>query len=222
MKEVKHVGEVFNKAKLDYIEFIPTIPSNDVVICLHGQGERAVKVVSGRTVAVTDGSKLDLVKKLGYPKHATAGFEFPFNIIAPQCGVSYSGMLKFLLLWAKAKYPNGKIFVTGLSLGGIATYGLLKSPGIQYVTSMAPVCGKAGIVGVELCAKIPMQAWHGTKDTTVSYTADCNFIKAYNTCFCDCTIELVSLVGVAHNAWDQAYSVTPGKDKLLQWFISKK
>lgn len=218
MKEIKHVGEKFNKAKIDYIEFIPQIPSNDVVICLHGITERAVIEVAGKLVQVTDGSRLDLVKSHGYPMQASKGFEFPFNIVAPQCGVSYSTMLKFLLLWAKAKYPNGKIIVTGLSLGGMATYDILKCAGSQYITAVAPVCGKSNPVTANLCVDVPIQSWHGDKDVTVKYTLDCKFIKAYNDCHVN-KIELVTLPGIQHDAWDSAYNVSPGKDKLLQWIL---
>lgn len=219
-----HINEITSvngsNVKMTYKLYRPTVPSDNYVFCLHGMGERAVKYVNGVLVNVTDGSLIARVEKHGYPKHAKNGFEFPFNIIAPQCGVSYSTMKKVILPWIVTKFSPSKIIGTGLSLGGITVYELLANPNAQLLTAFAPVCGKGNAARASLCVDLPGQAWHGDKDTTVKYAYDVSFIKNYNASHTN-QIELITLAGVGHNAWDKAYSVTTGLDTLLQWIIAK-
>lgn len=186
--------------------------SKNCVLCFHGYGE----------LGPVEGTTLDLVERHGYPKHAKAGFEFPFNLIAIQAQPTskYSQIRKFFPAYIKLKYGFENIFATGLSLGGFCTFDIALFDSLKIVSAIAPVCGGISKNLASTYPSIHGWAFHGDKDTTVQYSQSKNFVDEYNkTHLPDFAYTLYP--GVGHDAWNKAYSVTPGQDELLQWFIQK-
>lgn len=204
-----HIKEVFCGQTFTYRKWMAVVPTNNYLICEPGIGE----------LGPLDGSELDELQRHGYPMHAAQGFEFPFNIISIQVSASFSLFKKFVLQWAKLRLKADVIGMTGLSLGGIATYEQWHEDVDELLDFVAPVCGKLSPDYASQMRSIPCSSWHGELDTTVSYETDRKFVEAYNA-INEQKIDWNPLAGVAHNAWDTAYSVTPGKDKLLQWIIA--
>lgn len=192
----------------------PVIPSNDYLICLHGIGE----------CGPADGSELNLVARHGYPKHAQAGFEFPFNIVAPQVVSSYSALRKFFAAFVKLRFKADTIIVTGLSMGGFATFDMKYFDNINIIHAIAPVCGGASPV---IAAEYPETigwVFHGEADTTVRYARSKTFVDAYNETH-ETKMQYTLYPGVAHNAWDKAYRILPTNEEvnaneLLLWITS--
>lgn len=220
MKITSHIAENAFGNALTYRMYESTNGSKNILLFLHGMGERGP----------IDGSKLDLLDRpitntdgsVRNPPNtllnlAVKGAEFPFSIVAPQVEVSYSQLKKFILPYLHLKYKTCKIIVTGLSLGGMATYELALMDEFKLIDSIAPVCGRADI---RLASQYPeMDAWafHGDKDTTVPYSQDKSFIDEYNKTHTK-QIKLTTLAGVAHNAWDYAYKSDSG---LYQWLLER-
>lgn len=211
MEESVHINEQAFGQPVTYKLYKASVPSNYYLIFLHGTGEKGP----------LDGSLIDLVDKLGYPKYAKAGFEFPFNLVVPQSAGEHRNLMKFFPAYIKLKYNAQAIAVTGLSMGGYNTYDAKLYDNMDIICAIAPVCGAGRLTEV---AKYPnINAWHfhGDKDPTVSYKTAKAFIDAFNTANDGPDIRFTLYPGVAHNAWDKAYSVTPGQDELLQWIIKQ-
>jgi hypothetical protein len=202
--------------------YAPEVPSKFGTIVLHGIGE----------VGPADGSKMSLIEKWGWPKVAKGirpgettsrgSFEFPFHIWAIQDD-NYYDSKKFLPLWVKNFLKLDVIACTGLSLGGIGTLQMTYWDSLNMVLDfIAPVCGNDNIAIAPQVRDIDGYAWHGDKDATVRYDLAMNYYRAYNsTPNRKGHIDIEILPGVGHEAWLQAYDVTPGKDKLLQWYLKK-
>lgn len=204
MKITDHVKENAFGYQLNYRMYEPENGSKNFLIFLHGIGER--------------GSDLNKVEVYGYTKFARQGREFPFNIIAPQVPTdgSYSQMKKYLIQYVKLKYGANKIIVTGLSMGGIATYEIVLQDTLHLIDAIAPICGRLSTTFAVDYPEIDGWAWHGDKDTTVPLSYDKAFIDAYNVSHTK-QIKLTILPGVTHNSWDRAY----GSDELYRWFLEK-
>lgn len=208
MKITSHIQENAFGYLVNYKMYTSDTPNKNYLIFLHGKGE----------LGPADGSQLNKVEIHGYPKHAKNGFEFPFNIIAVQAEKGYATIRRFLPAYIKLKYNADVIIVTGLSLGGFGTFDMKFYDYLDLVYAIAPVCGGASTSIAESYPEVKGWAFHGEKDSTVRYTQSKNFVDAYNKTHTN-QIKYTLYENVSHNAWDKAYSVTPGQDELLQWFI---
>lgn len=215
--------DVFKRNTIHYVEF-GNPDSKDVVLFLHGMGERAYKREGGRDRPINDGSMLSRVVKLGWPKEADNGFKFPFNLLVPQVTISYSLQLKFFSEWAKTKYPTGKLWIAGISLGGAATQSALKSPGKELIDGIISCCGKTSTLKLEETKAVKGQAYHGTADKEVPYSVDLKFVNAYNEYHSKNNtgghIEFIPIHGAGHDIWNKVFSVKPGEDQALQFVVN--
>ena len=111
-----------------------------------------------------------------------------------------------LLKEIQATYPcdGNRLYVTGISMGGYATWDLLERHGSIFAAG-APICGGGNDGNGAAFKDIPIRIYHGTADPTVSFNASqrmYNAIKAVG----GTKVELFALEGVEHNAWDYAYA----------------
>jgi predicted peptidase len=180
-----------------------------LVLFGHGKGE----------IGPADGSALGKVEVNGWPRAAAGGFEFPFNILAYQYQNAFQ-LQKVLPAWAKMKYGK-RVIATGLSQGGITTYGMAYYDDLLVLDAIAPVCGMQNIATARSMRDIQGQAWHGDRDVTVPFHSDESFCREYNTSHTVGHIEFRPVAGVGHNVWDIAYDTRPGKDDLLQWVVKQ-
>lgn len=203
-----HIQENAFGYLVNYKLYQPIIPSKNYLICLHGQKE----------VGPVDGSLLDKVEVHGFPKHAKNGFEFPFNIIAPQVVVGYHYLIKFLPCYIKLKYKPDVLNVTGLSMGGFGTFAMRRLDYFNLIYAIAVVCGGESIIHASSYPETKGWVAHGDKDTIVKYDRSKNFVLKYNETH-NQQMSYTLYPNVGHDAWNKAYSVTPGENELLQWFI---
>ena len=209
-----------------------------------------------------DGSELAKVKVHGPPMliqanadmcFATVSGEQCFIVVSPQNGRSWwdgndtAGMLAHAL--KTYSVDTHRVYVTGLSMGGGATWNLAAStePNVapaRYwaakIAAAAPITGASdskyfhtgicqGIVGQHL----PIWAFHGDADTTVLPPVSHAWVDKING---DSTADgyscasvgnprarLTMYPGVGHNSWtstyDPTHEVEPGKN-LYQWLLS--
>lgn len=113
---------------------------------------------------------------------------------------------------------SDRIYVTGLSMGGYATWDLLANYGHLFAAGM-PVCGGNNQIGNGAAMKdIPLKIYHSRDDDTLpfSYSEDTyNAIVAAG----GKMAEFIVLDGYKHNAWDYAYA---DRDAFSWLYAQKK
>lgn len=201
---------------IGYLEYLPKdYASNSnkypVVIFLHGIGERGANSTNPATLETSIAS----ITKLGPPKHAKAGADFPFIMISPQLKNNYGNWplsyIMEVINHAKTylRIDEKRIHITGLSLGGGGAWSIAQdSP--QLFASLSPICGgynstaKAPNIAKE---NIPVWAFHGDADPTVGLSKSVNMVNAINNSSPTPNPRALMTIypGVKHNAWDKAY-----------------
>ncbi len=210
-----------------YYEYLPPDYNSNtnkypVVFFFHGLGER------GDTEA-----DLPAVAKNGPPKHVKNGYKFPFILISPQLKKNKTGWpnsyMDQVIEHCKTylRIDLSRLYITGLSLGGGGSWGYTQDAVLgQKVAATAIVCGSSNNTG-KACSfgltNLPVWAFHGDADGTVSVNKSINMVKAINNCVPapNPLAKLTIYPGVGHNSWDRAYLTdnslhTPN---LYQWLL---
>lgn len=211
-----------------------------------------------------DGSTLAKVKRHGPPKLIAGDHDMCFDtpagrecfiVVSPQNSRGWwtlddtAGMVKHAL--TSYRVDPKRVYVTGLSMGGGATWGLATateagtSPAAWWaakIAAAAPICGAAdsrvshggicnGIVG----SRLPVWAFHGDQDPTVSASLSRAWVDKINgqssdhgyVCaqVGDPAAKLTLYAGVQHDSWTRTYDpaceVEPGRN-LYQWLLSHR
>lgn len=177
-----------------------------VFFWLHGAGERGDNNTSHITV-------------LSKAFDAAGDYLNNAIIIAPQCPsggwwnidedgfeTGWLGAALHLLYQIESEYScdKNRIYVSGLSMGGYATWSLLERYGDIFAAG-APICGWGNPYAADELSKIPIWIYHGNYDRTVSYSASEEMYSAIKNTGGN-MIHFTTLYGVAHNAWDYALS----------------
>lgn len=196
-----------------YYEWLPPgydpAKEYDVLIFSHGQGE------------LGSGSATDLPKILvaGVPKFLKNGTVVDSNLVVimpqyRQCeceGNNIPLIIDYVLARYRAK--GGKVFLSGLSLGGDPTWwGAIKSP--AKVHAIIPMAGLSPMAQGNTAAialgkiiadnKIPVLAFHNTKDGTVSSAQTVNSVSSINKN--DPAVPPIAIypVSSSHDVWSYA------------------
>lgn len=199
---------------LHYLNYTPANADREeklpLLIFMHGYGERGP----------ADGSLVDNVAKHGYFKHIANGEEFPFMMVAPQCPdtnfwLAYIESLgKFLdHVIAENNVDTDRIYLTGLSMGGTATWTWAMSEPERFA-AIAPVCGEGITWHAKRIAALPIKAFHGDIDDVVTPHESLEMVSRINKAGGNASLTLFS--GVKHNAWDYAYN-----RELIEWFAQQ-
>ena len=128
-----------------------------LLIFLHGGGEL--------------GDDLEKVKTNGPPKLVEQGKKFPFILVSPQATIWFQWepeVLTRLLagLHQKLRIDRDRVYLTGLSLGGDATWKFaLKHP--QLFAAIAPICAEGDTSEIWKLRNVGVWAVHGAKDDIV-------------------------------------------------------
>ena len=201
-------GEEVQEATLRYWLYLPAdYDGKDafpLVVFLHGAGER--------------GDDLELVKKWGPPKLVSDGKEFPFVLVSPQCprggrwDVDQIARLTDHIA-GTFKIEKRRMYITGLSMGGYGTWGLLaKHP--KLFAAAAPICGGGDPESAAHMVHVPIWAFHGDKDTTVPLQRSQDMVDAVNKA--GGKAKLTVYPGVGHNSWSETYD----NPEVYKWLLS--
>lgn len=206
-----------------------------LMIFLHGAGEKAYMAV--------DLSNINAVKTHGPPKLIEAGMDFPFIVISPQCpfsdwetvtidnyatSVSRPGeFVDEILEKIKTLYrvDTDKIYLTGLSMGGAATWSYISLHGDK-IAAAIPVSGwmddPTNICGI---GKNKVGVWTFNNDQDPKSLATPNIVHGVNTCD-PAPVELArstEYVSKLHDAWTITYNNTgPGiaPENIYTWLMN--
>lgn len=181
-----------------YLIFIPAIKSKPsagqpLLIFLHGSGER--------------GSDIEKVKIHGPPKIAETQPEFPFITVSPLLEADGDwDVAKLDILLAdvrrKTKIDPARIYLTGLSRGGHATWRWATARPALFA-AIAPVAGKGDITAACALKSIPVWAFHGDKDSVVAPSGSSDMVTAVNKCGGNARLTLYADTG--HDSWTRTY-----------------
>ena len=217
-KEVKDLGKVVppDSSEVEPLYYWLFLPSSDsaksengypLLLFLHGAGER--------------GSNPEAVKVHGPPKlvETEQGASWPFITVSPQCpdGKYWSpGQLIALIdkIASEQNVDRDRIYVTGLSMGGFATWMILSEIGDR-IAAAAPICGGFYPDQVAGLTEIPIWIFHGDSDSVVPVRRSQEMFDA----LIDAGSEKVKLTlypGVDHNSWTATYD----NPELYRWFLS--
>lgn len=209
--------EIYDPSTLNYLFFMPretTAVINGkfpLIISLHGIGEL--------------GPDLWKVKREGLPKILDGKNTFPFIVVSPQCPSStewyYNGGIQQkvdkLIDSLIARYPvdTNRIYLTGLSMGGIGTLDLA----IRYPKRFAALIPIAFRIedGWNLCAikDIPMWAFHGEKDDIIPFSKAQTVINILTVC--GASPIFTSYSDLYHDAWTRTYN----NSAIYDWLLTK-
>lgn len=179
-----------------------------LLIFLHGYGERGNSqttpadlnkvLINGPTKMIKDGTWT--------PAHEMI-------VAAPQCHGDWwnrDQVKQFVEYLMKTyKVDEKRIYLTGLSMGGYATFDLLCSFGENaHIAAAVPICGSGILseVGNQNIAKVPLWVFHGAADGTVSNEYSKAIVPAINSLSPKVPAKLTIFPGIGHDSWTMTYS----------------
>ncbi len=202
-----------------YLVFMPKGYAADatqqwpLVIFLHGSGER--------------GSDIEIVKKNGPPKIIAQHAGSPFILVSPQLETGVDGSrwdtakLDALLADLRQKYriDSSRIYLTGLSLGGYATWDwALKRPDL--FAAIVPVAANSENKAADPCVlrDMPIWAFHGDQDDVVDPLQGFAIVKAVDACKGSVRPKMTVYPQTTHGSWEPAYD-DPG---MWRWLLEQR
>lgn len=111
---------------------------------------------------------------------------------------------------------NKKIYVGGLSMGGMGTFELLwRKP--NFFAAAFPICGGGNPSTVSLYGKnFPVWIFHGDKDQVVDVNDSRKMVAALKVA--EAKAKYTEYPGVKHDSWKKAFQ----EPQLLPWLFSQK
>ena len=236
----KFQTQLTKKVDLGYLLYLP--PGYDakaakkwpLILFLHGAGER--------------GTNLPLVSMHGPPKLVKKNPPVPKNetdaaradretgtkllrenfiVVSPQCAVGErwdSDALLALLdsVIASQKVDAGRVYLTGLSMGGYGSWALLGHAPERFA-AVAPICGGGNSIGILLPGSgkaaalktLPVWAFHGAKDPVVVLAESERMVTAVKKAGAK-DVQLTVYPEAQHDSWTATYN----NPKLYEWFLS--
>jgi len=199
--------EITMTARYKYLLSLP--PDYDkqekwpLVLFLHGSGEC--------------GEDVQVVKKNGPPKVADDK-PFPFILVSPQSPDHFWHIpsLKALVddVIANNKVDPDRVYVTGLSLGGGATWHLTAAYP-ELFAAAAPVCGwDPKPATAPKIKNIPFWVFHGDADKAVPLKHSQRMVDALKPLGAE--VKFTVYPGVGHDCWTKAYE----EPELWTWLLS--
>jgi len=202
--------DVTIRVAMGYLLYLPkdydTKESWPLVLFLHGSGER--------------GDDLELVKKHGPPKLIGEGKGFPFIVVSPQCPKSQSWEpleLTALLdeVTRTQKVDQDRIYVTGLSMGGFATWELAALTPNRFA-AIAPIGGGGEPYWTRRFKHLPTWAFHGARDTGVPVERTQEMVDALTKN--GGTPKLTIYPEAEHDSWTETYN----NAEFYEWLLAQK
>lgn len=199
--------------ELPYLLFLPQGYSAQasqrypLLIFLHGSGEA--------------GTDLEKVKIHGPPKLVAQRPDFPFIVASPQIPDAETGFdpvqLDALLdeLLERLPIDPDRVYLTGLSLGGEATYAWAALRPERFA-AIAPVSGNWTPEVACRLKNVPVWAFHGAHDDVVPLEGDRAMVNEINACGGHARLTVYPDAG--HDAWTATYA----SDELYSWLLSQR
>ena len=180
-----------------------------LVLYLHGSGERGD---DNRAQTRKNSVMQTLLSEENLAK-------YPCIVLAPQCPAGdgwYTKTLMALLEHTTAAYAidPARIYVTGLSMGGYATWDLL-AVYPDYFAAAVPICGGGAPETAALFKDVPVWAFHGARDTVVSPEGSREMVRALEEV--GGGVQYTEYPRERHQCWEKAYR----EPDLFPWLFAQ-
>jgi predicted peptidase len=206
--------------------------SYPLVIFLHGSGERgsdnAAQLKHGGSLFLKDSLRREYPAFVIFPQCPSdsswaplhlkrdssgkvTGLAFLENDRQPTPGQLVKSLVDSLL--STHKINSKKVYIGGLSLGGMGTFDMLARYPKVWAAGF-PICGAGNAENAKKFAKVPVWIFHGGADPVVPVTFSQDYYKALKAVHAD--VQYTEYPGVGHNSWNNVFA-EPG---LLKWLFS--
>lgn len=208
--------------------------SYPLIIFLHGAGERgsdnAAQLLHGGSLFLKDSIRQQYPAFVLFPQCPQEQTWAPLKLKRDSSnkvtGLLFSTkdestvpgrLVKSLLdsLLTTGKIDSKRVYIGGLSLGGMGTFDLLTRYPEVFAAGF-PICGAGDAATAGRFAKVPVWIFHGGDDKVVPVTYSRDYYKALKDLGAD--VKYTEYPGVGHNSWDNAFA-EPG---LIPWLFSNK
>lgn len=170
----QQTAQVFEQTK--YLLYLPESYTSDgkhwpLILYLHGRSLR--------------GEDLDKLKSYGLAAALDKGLSIPFIVVSPQCPDDRSWMDEDELLIrlvdaVSMKYgvDHERIYVTGHSMGGRGAWFLAYKQPEKFAAIIPLADGPTDLAWLKEIARVPVWAFHGTKDDLAPFARTRDFVDA--------------------------------------------
>lgn len=177
-----------------------------LVVFLHGSGER--------------GESTDALRKFGPAARVERGQPCPFILLTPLCPDYEEWNLPALdalitEIGRTHRVDADRIYLTGLSMGGFATWGLAaRHPG--RFAAAVPICGAGEIAWAPRLKRLPIWAFHGALDPVVPVACSQGMVDAIRRA--GGKPRLTIYPKLHHDSWTPAYA----DESLYRWLLRQR
>lgn len=220
--QITNEAGVERAVRLNYLLYLPPGYAADstqrwpLILYLHGLGDR--------------GDNIEMVRPYGLAKvveqKIRQGEAFPFIVVSPQNPPTtfwgqHVDALHALLEEISATYAVDRTrqYVTGISDGGFATWGLAITYPDQFA-ALAPVASGSYSADInrQVCAlkDAPVWAFHGEKDSLIPVEPAQRLIDTLKACGGNARLTVFS--GLDHVVWDETYT----NPELYTWLLAHR
>ncbi len=225
----KFEAKIFSKdgKTIPYRLFVPAnydkTKKYPLVLWLHGSAGRGddneKQITGGNTPGATIWTK---------PENQAKN---PAFVVAPQCPVGEywtstnaelrpSGQMEMVVellkdLQKQYSVDADRLYVTGQSMGGYGTWSIIAEYPEMFAAAI-PLCGGGNVSKAKNLTKIPIWAFHGDADETVSVEKSRNMIEAIKKA--GGNPKYTEYKGIGHAVWVPAFAET----ELVTWTFSQK
>lgn len=174
------------------------------VLFLHGAGSR--------------GTDIEIMKTNPYFTITERHQNFPFVTVAPQCSENTWFDLFETLKRLVADLPSfdfvdpDRIYLMGASMGGYAAWQLAMSMP-ECFAAMVPICGGGMYWNASRLVNVPIWAFHGARDSTVSVEESVKMVDAVNRK--NGKAKLTVYPENNHDAWSDTYA----NEEVFRWLL---
>ncbi len=166
------------------------------IIFLGGHGETASQ------------GEINLIRNGSLPEYLDKGNDVPMMVFSPQhIRNNWNiNMINEMVEEVKANYPvdPDRIYMTGISGGGIATWNFIAGFPNQ-IAAAIPISGNGNTNTACNMKDIPVWAFHNEPDGMVGTAGSVNMVNAINACDPPAQAKLTLFEDQGHNAWRRVY-----------------
>lgn len=197
-----------------------------LVIFLHGSGERG------------DDNEKQLLHGASVFSNPVNAEKYPAFVVFPQCKEKFwTENINERMFMPGSPTPNlskteaslmelvndivannpidkSRIYIVGISMGGIATYDLVCRYPQQFAAAV-PICGAVNPDRLPSATDVSFMIFHGEDDDEIPSFCSREAYKALNAA--GANVEYVEFSGVGHECWDSAFNYT----NFLPWLFSQ-
>ncbi len=209
-----------------------SLEKTTLIIFLHGAGERGMDNSSHLKVGLPN--LIKTLKKQGLKNYVVFAPQCPTNerwvdvdwtatshIMKPEAHWPMTSALNVIdsLVGAIKNLDDKRIYVTGLSMGGYGTWEMLQRRP-EFFAAAIPICGGGDKLQASNLTKIPIWAFHGTKDKAVPVIRTTDMYQAIRTAtkLNPLRIKMTLYENKGHLIWNETYD----NSEVIQWLLTQR